>query len=151
MQTETSVRRAVIEAALDIEPANTLRRAAAVIIDTIAVFVCIFCVSFVLGFLGAPPGAGIVAFFGVWFAYWIICEGVSRGLTPGKYMLGIHVVRVDGSEIGWKHSVIRNLLRIVDAIPTIYLIGGTVSAFTSRSQRVGDLAARTIVVDMPRD
>ena len=43
--------------------------------------------------------------------------------TLGKLLLGLRVVNVDGSRIGWGASIIRNLLRIIDALPFFYLFG----------------------------
>ena len=63
----------------------------------------------------------------------------------------IVVVKEDGSPLTYKASLIRNLLRIVDAliilngIPT-YLIGGITLLLTKKKQRIGDLVAKTVVV-----
>jgi len=52
----------------------------------------------------------------------------------------------DGSPIGWSESIIRNLLRIVDALPTLYLLGAILVLVTDDEQRLGDIAANTVVV-----
>src|SRR5690606_6492490 len=46
--------------------------------------------------------------------------------------------------------VLRNLLRAVDALPALYLLGGTVCFLTRYHQRLGDLAANTVVMRVPR-
>jgi uncharacterized RDD family membrane protein YckC len=69
------------------------------------------------------------------------------GQTLGKRLLGIRVVNQDGSRVSFGASFIRNILRIVDALPVLYIVGLiTVLATGERRQRVGDLAARTRVV-----
>lgn len=70
------------------------------------------------------------------------------GATPGKLLLGLRVVKVDGAPIGWREAVVRNLLRYVDEI-FVYLVAA-ISAWTSpRRQRLGDRAAQTVVVYAP--
>ena len=67
--------------------------------------------------------------------------------TVGKMAMGLRVVKAaDGSPISWGESIIRNLLRIVDALPFFYILGMILIAVTAKKQRVGDLAASTIVV-----
>lgn len=46
--------------------------------------------------------------------------------------------------------VVRNLLRFVDALPAFYMVGGAVCFFTEKAQRLGDLAANTIVIRQPK-
>ncbi|MBI3679471.1 MAG: RDD family protein [Acidobacteria bacterium] len=78
--------------------------------------------------------------------YWV-CEGLF-GVTLGKALIGIAVRRTDGTACTMSSSLIRNLLRLVDGIGG-YLVG-LVAALLSRSrQRLGDHAARTIVVERP--
>lgn len=78
------------------------------------------------------------------FGYYIVLEGLV-GRTLGKMALGIRVVSQDGGRASWGAVVVRNLLRIVDGF-FFYLVGLIVMLSTARKQRVGDLAARTMVV-----
>jgi uncharacterized RDD family membrane protein YckC len=80
----------------------------------------------------------------VFLAYLIVFEGLM-GATPGKFVLGLRVKRVDGGACGFGPASIRNVLRIVDAI-AVYLVALIVALLTKKKQRVGDLAAHTIVV-----
>ncbi|MFB6308799.1 MAG: RDD family protein [Haloarculaceae archaeon] len=80
------------------------------------------------------------------FGYFIVMEAVW-GYTLGKKILGVVVKNDDGSDIGWAESLIRNILRIVDTLPTLYLIGAIVIWITDDKQRIGDLAASTVVVE----
>jgi len=79
-------------------------------------------------------------------AYFIIFELIWNGQTPGKRIGGMRVIRVGGGSIGFAASAIRNILRLVDSFPIFYLFGGLFAFFTTASQRIGDLAAGTIVV-----
>ncbi len=100
-----------------------------------------------LGLQGTTwDAAGLVAFFVVFWGYFFIFEGLWHGQTPGKRTQRIRVVRSDGQPTGWSQVVIRNLIRIVDFLPTVYAIGTISILLTQRSQRLGDLAAGTVVV-----
>jgi uncharacterized RDD family membrane protein YckC len=92
-------------------------------------------------------GGAFLLYLLVWFAYFTICEGVT-GQTLGKRLLGIRVVSEAGADAGLGQAAVRNLLRLVDVLPVLYIVG-LVSIFATgqgRRQRVGDLAARTRVV-----
>jgi hypothetical protein len=67
-------------------------------------------------------------------------------MTLGKRMVGIRVVEEDGDYVGFGAAVVRNLLRLVDGALTGYLAGLIAVLVTSRNQRLGDLAAGTVVV-----
>jgi hypothetical protein len=70
------------------------------------------------------------------------------GATIGKAIVGVRVLKRDGSACGLKPSLIRNLLRIVDGI-AIYLVGFIVAIFSKMRRRIGDYAAGTVVVEAP--
>lgn len=89
-------------------------------------------------------GLPALALFLVWFAYFTVFEATT-GATLGKRMMGLRVTSIDGSAIGWPASFLRNLLRLVDGLPFLYLLGVIVIAISGRDQRLGDMAARTIV------
>ncbi len=76
----------------------------------------------------------------------LLSELLWQGKTPGKKVLGLRVMDEHGLKLRPEQVVIRNLLRFVDALPVFYALGGTVALFSSRSQRLGDLAAGTVVV-----
>lgn len=95
------------------------------------------------GRIGAWFG-GLIALFG-FFAYFIYLEG-STGQTLGKRLVGLVVVTAEGGQVGYRDAAIRNVVRVVDALPAFYLVGLAVILFTSRSRRVGDIVADTVVV-----
>lgn len=92
----------------------------------------------------------IVAAAVVPFAYFIVPEG-RGGQTPGKKALRVHVVTLGGGPIGWRESVIRNIIRPIDFLPVLYVLGGIVAIGSARSQRLGDHAAGTVCVRMPEE
>jgi uncharacterized RDD family membrane protein YckC len=87
-----------------------------------------------------------IAYFAVTSLYGILTEWLWRGQTVGKRVLGLRVVDLHGGRLDPSQVVVRNLLRPVDALPAFYLLGAVVSLCSSRMQRLGDLAAGTVVV-----
>ena len=81
----------------------------------------------------------------IWLGYYIVCEAMFSA-TPGKAMNGLRVVSVDGRPLGLASIVVRNVLRLVDVLPGMDLLGGVLVMVMPDSQRIGDYAARTTVV-----
>jgi uncharacterized RDD family membrane protein YckC len=77
--------------------------------------------------------------------YDVLFEVFASGRTPGKRLNGIRVVRLDGSPVRFLTSAVRNSLRLID-IQFIYLVGIVCILVTSKNQRLGDLAAGTLIV-----
>jgi uncharacterized RDD family membrane protein YckC len=97
-------------------------------------------------------GSSALAFATIVLAYFFVGEAAA-GRTPGKQLLGLRVVRTDGTPAGPGPILVRTLLRVVDQLPVLYLVGFVVMLVTGRQQRLGDLAAQTHVVpesEMPR-
>ena len=82
--------------------------------------------------------------------YHIYFETRSAGQTPGKRRMKLRVLRTDGGPVTLVASLVRNLLRLVDFLPGSYFVGAAAIFMTSLNQRLGDLAAGTIVVLEPR-
>ncbi|HEY1480510.1 MAG TPA: RDD family protein [Gaiellales bacterium] len=82
----------------------------------------------------------------------MVCEKLW-GMTIGKRLFSIRVVRADGGRIGLGQSVGRNLLRVVDGFPYVlpYLVGFLASRTSGERLRLGDMAAGTRVVGRERD
>lgn len=123
-----------------------LQRFGAFFLDTILVTV-IFAVLGGIGLLLGETIAMVLLLIAslIAVAYKFVLEGVY-GYTIGKYVLGLVVVKTDGTNIGMVDSLIRNLLLIVDNLPTAYLIGIALIFMTDENQRVGDIVADTVVV-----
>jgi uncharacterized RDD family membrane protein YckC len=94
----------------------------------------------------------VVAAFILYYGYFAIFETLWSGQTPGKRAIGIRVVVTSGRPLEAIDAILRNLLRIVDQMPGMYAVGLLSIFLTSRNQRLGDLAAGTVVVhDRPVD
>lgn len=91
----------------------------------------------------------IISFI-VTIGYGICFEWLWNGQTFGKRLLRLRVVDEGGLSLHFGQIVVRNLLRFVDQLPLFYFVGGTAALLNSRAQRLGDLAAGTIVVRQPR-
>jgi uncharacterized RDD family membrane protein YckC len=99
--------------------------------------------SFRAELTGVPFLVAIVA----WLAYMTLAEG-TVGASLGKVLLGIRVRRVDGGRVTVARAAVRNLLRMIDALPYFipYLVGSVAVARSRQRQRLGDRAAGTVVV-----
>ncbi len=87
----------------------------------------------------------LLGYFGE-LIYFVLAETVSGGSSLGKYIVGLRVVRVDGLRVDLRSTLIRNLLRAVDILPSTYLLGLTTMVLSPLGQRLGDHAAGTLVV-----
>ena len=107
------------------------------------------------GQIGAPGDAALggvirVLLFVLGWSYFILLEWLWNGQTIGKRVYGLRVINEDGSPAGFVAVFVRNLVRMVDFLPSFYGLGLLSIVFTSRSQRLGDLAAGTFVVRAPK-
>jgi uncharacterized RDD family membrane protein YckC len=80
------------------------------------------------------------------FAYDIAFETLNHGRTIGKQAAGIRVVGSTGEPVRFLASAVRNITRVVDFLPFFYLVGTISIIATARDQRLGDLAAGTLVM-----
>ncbi|HWV15752.1 MAG TPA: RDD family protein [Cellvibrio sp.] len=87
----------------------------------------------------------ILSFLLEWW-YPVFFEMLRQGQTPGKKFFNLVVVNEDLTPVTWSSSIIRNLLRAVDFLPSFYVAGLVSLTATRRFQRLGDLAAGTIVI-----
>ncbi|WP_026567403.1 RDD family protein [Bacillus sp. UNC41MFS5] len=93
-----------------------------------------------------PIAITIIALFLVNTGYFFVYEFFSGGRTLGKKLMGIRVIQENGHSITLLSSFIRNLIRIIDSLPTAYFLGIIMIFFHSKHKRLGDLVAGTIVV-----
>ncbi len=94
----------------------------------------------------AYHGLVILLYFVTSIFYAILFEWFWNGQTIGKKLLNLRVMDVQGLELSFYQIVIRNLLRFVDLLPARYCVGGVSCFFTKKAQRLGDLAANTVVI-----
>ena len=112
-----------------------------------------------LGFMGTAGVPDIALTIAVLFlaplillGFPIICESLWRGRTPGKAMMGLRVVTVEGAPIRFRHALIRGGADIVDLyglgvlLVAPGIIGVVAIAVSKRNQRLGDVVAGTVVV-----
>jgi uncharacterized protein len=131
----------------DLEYAGFWRRALAATLDNAVWFVGVL---LFLGWLPINPSdisneaayIGLIVVFSAWFNYFAFCEW-RWGQTIGKNATGLEVRSSDGSErLTYGQASIRNVLRLID----FFVIGELMIASSKRKQRLGDKAAKTVVV-----
>lgn len=137
---------------LDIALAGLGSRFSAALIDSlIQMALTLFALLFFLPLFEGGTPALFVALFSIWsflvvFGYDVLFETLGNGRTIGKRAVGIRVVRVGGHPVGFVTSAVRNLVRLVDFLPSFYAVGIVSILASSRNQRLGDMAAGTLVV-----
>jgi uncharacterized RDD family membrane protein YckC len=137
--------------ALELILAGLGSRFLARLLDTLIQIGIIVALAFGAGIAGNDrPGVitavAIVLVFLVIFAYDVAFETLNHGRTIGKQAAGIRVVGQTGEPVRFLASAVRNIARILDFLPVFYLIGTISIIATERAQRVGDLAAGTLVM-----
>ena len=132
--------------------AGPFRRTLAYLLDAAVYWGIVTLVGIIATFLAVVIQPGFIAFLFVAFfvlqwGYGGFCEAVFNGQTPGKWALGIRVVSVDGVPITGGQAVLRNLLWTFEwALPLAFMPALLSMLMTRRFQRLGDLAAGTMVV-----
>jgi len=124
-------------------------------IDLGTIIAAISILNIVFGILGIISrdlafAANIIGFFVVSIGYGILTEWHWNGQTLGKKLLRLRVMDEQGLRLQFSQVVIRNLLRFIDSLPVLYLVGGLFCLCNQRAQRLGDFAANTIVIWSPR-
>ncbi len=106
----------------------------------------------VLGFVSPDfaTALSLIAYFVVSIGYGVFTEWAWRGQTLGKRVMRLRVMDAQGLRLQFHQVLMRNLLRFADLLPACYLVGGVTMFLSRRAQRLGDLAANTVVVHIPR-
>lgn len=135
--------------------AGPVTRFLAWVLDFFCVALMMIMVNMVLGFVmvisqDLAMALALLAFFVLSIGYGIVMEWWWRGQTIGKRVLRLRVVDAGGLRLQFHQVVIRNLLRFVDSLPLLYFVGGIACLVSRRAQRLGDLAANTVVIRIPR-
>jgi uncharacterized RDD family membrane protein YckC len=92
----------------------------------------------------------LILYFVLSICYGIMLEWYWRGQTVGKRMMRLRVIDAHGLKLHAHQIIIRNLIRSVDILPLFYLVGGLACLLTRRAQRLGDIAASTVVIRIPK-
>ena len=124
-------------------------------IDLMCMSVILITLNMIVGFAAfiSPDLAnalGVFFYFIVSVGYAMTLEWMWRGQTVGKRVLRLRVVDAHGLRLQFSQVAIRNLLRIVDLLPGLYVVGGAATLLTRKAQRLGDVAANTVVIRIPR-
>lgn len=128
-------------------------RCAAWLVDSLVRVVLIFALGMLLSFTavvspGMSMGLYLLLLFLIEWGYFVACEMALQGRSIGKFVFGLRVVHERGHPVTFWSSLIRNLLRAADAMPVLlYGVGLIAMLLTKRFQRLGDLVARTVVVE----
>ena len=92
----------------------------------------------------------IIFYFTISIGYAMTLEWLWRGQTIGKRIMRLRVVDAEGMRLQFNQVAMRNLLRIIDLLPGLYLVGGVAAMLTRKAQRLGDIAANTVVIRIPK-
>lgn len=133
---------------LALVPAGPGKRFLAWAVDMFVVLVAIFLAAWTMHLAGSEAAEGLflVFLFVVWWGYPVLFEVFGKGATPGKRWLRLATVRDDGLPVGWRESLLRNLLLSADFLPFLFGTGLVCMALDAKFRRLGDIVAGTLVV-----
>lgn len=103
-----------------------------------------------IGRAGIGHAAVEVWFFVLSWGYFLVFEWLWLGQTPGKRIAGIRVIQSQGTSVTGFQAAVRNIVRVVDALPFFYGVGFLVAVGNREQRRLGDFAADTLVVHVER-
>ena len=135
---------------IDYETATVGVRIGAFIIDLVAILASYFLLVYVLESLDAPIGGyqviwlGLIFYFVLYFFFW---EMLSRGQTAGKKLLNLRVLRLDGQEPTPADFLIRAIFLLIDVVFSLGTLAVLLTVTGRQNQRLGDLVARTVVIN----
>ena len=137
--------------ALTLNPAGPAARIHAYLIDFAIRGAVLAVAGIVMGLMGHVGTAllMVIYFLLEWF-YPVVFEVLWQGQTPGKRRCQLRVLNTDATPVGFSASLVRNLLRAVDILPLLYMGGLVCMVVNRRFQRLGDLAAGTMVTRDPQ-
>ncbi len=130
----------------------------AIALDTLLVWAAIWVIGLVVLLLAFPfslfskvttmsvVAVGFFILFAIQFAYFAVFEAVWNGQTPGMRWTHLRVIKDSGRPISSYDAILRNLVRIVDALPTLYATGLITMIISRENKRLGDYAAGTVVI-----
>ena len=133
--------------ALQLRAAGAMPRACAWALDGLIRMAVLWALAAILAIFGAT-GMGLYALllFALLWIYPVLFEVLRDGQTPGKKVMRLRVINANGTPVTWIASIVRNLIRTVDMLPICYAFGLASTLIDSRSRRIGDIVAGTLVV-----
>lgn len=140
--------------ALDLEPATVGSRSVAIVLDYLLIaggLVLLGAAEAAFGFGGFVPGwLGLALLlllaFALQFGYPVGFETLMRGRTPGKAAMGLRVITLEGAPVRFRHAAARAAVGLLELMGTLGALAVIASFVSPRGQRLGDLAAGTLVV-----
>src|SRR2546423_928380 len=139
------------------------RRLLALVVDTLVISLLDAIVNATFGVAHVTSGAATTVISGgftsfttqttvdwpwlalLWVTYYIVLEGLF-GATLGKRLAGLRVIAREGRRISRQAAILRNVARLLDVLPVLYLLGGILTLTSRQHQRLGDRLARTLVI-----
>ena len=148
------------QVALQFPVAGIGSRFVALLLDHLIQFAALFAIALAASVLLAATGhQGALSTLGKWtlaaitfvlfllfWGYFALFEAFWHGQTPGKRAMHLRVLKDAGRQITLFESLARNLLRVLDYLPSVYVAGVITMLANKSNKRLGDLAAGTIVV-----
>ncbi len=123
-------------------------RFSAALIDFVIQAAIVIVIAILAGLALGGTAAAVASSVGVFFAfvvYDVLFEVRNAGRTPGKRVLGLRVVLADGAPVTLRASAVRNLIRLIEGVATSYVPAIVSILVTKDNQRLGDIAAGTVV------
>ena len=122
------------------------------LIRVAVLFVCACLFSMAGAFVSAGVSAGL--YLVLWFVfdwfYFGLSEGLFRGKTMGKHLYGLRVIKEEGYPITLWAALLRNFVRAADSLPMLYGVGFLTMLIAGQFRRLGDIVARTVVIEERR-
>ena len=137
---------------LEFSEAGLGSRSLAFIVDLGVRLGIFWAIMVALGFIAPLAGdtvtviVMIVSIFSILLVYPVVCEVLWNGKTVGKMLVGLRAITVEGAPVRFRHAAIRASLGLVDFFASAGTIAILSCLGTRQSQRLGDLAAGTIVI-----
>jgi uncharacterized RDD family membrane protein YckC len=101
------------------------------------------------GSFGVSLGLYLILWFAIDWAYFGLSEGYFRGKTPGKHLFGLRVIQEAGYPVTLWGAILRNIVRAADSL-SFYGAGFLTMLVAGKFRRLGDLVARTVVIEERR-
>jgi len=135
--------------------AGPVARFLAWVVDFCVFVVAVSLVTQAAGLLGTidrdlAGTISIIALFALYIGGSMLQEWYWRGQTLGKRVFHLRVTDAQGLRLQSSQIFMRNVLRLFDMLPVFYLVGGVTCALSAKRQRLGDIAANTVVIRTPQ-
>jgi uncharacterized RDD family membrane protein YckC len=129
---------------LVIQPAPIGKRIVAALVDSLVAAVVLIFILLLIHQGFSDLLMVNAEFLAVTFLYYFVQE-TAFASTVGKNLFGLRVVGKSGDPVSTQEALGRNLLRIIDWLPILYLVGGLTIIVSGKKQRLGDIVAGTVV------